>query len=245
MICICPYTYETTVTYADIGPDLRLSQRGLLRMMQEAAAIDSQNRGYGLLNTEETGLCWILAGWRLEQLEKPLWNTPVSVTTWPRTMEGFFSDRDFTVRAGGQLVARGTSHWLLVSVSAGRIARITEEVRAAYELGGEAVFNTPVPSNGKSAPEARVTFSTVVGRRDIDTNHHVNNIHYWDYALEALPEEVARDLPSTVEIVFRKQILLGTAIRCLYSASEDGKHQVEIQSGEGDQVVHHAFIWLY
>ncbi len=245
VICIIPYTYETTVTYSDIGPDLRLCHRGLLRVMQEAAAIDSQNHGYGLLNTEETGLCWILAGWRLEQLERPVWNTPLSVQTWPRTMEGFFSDRDFALYAEGRLAARGTSHWLLVNVSTGRIARITDQVRGAYELGERAMFDTPIPSNSKSALDARETFSTVVTRRDIDTNHHVNNIHYLDYALEALPEEALRDLPPTVEIIFRKQILLGASIRCLTSVTEDGKYQVEIQSGQGKDTIHHAFVWFY
>lgn len=245
MIPIIPYTYETTVIYPDIGPDLRLCPRGLLRMMQEAAAIDSQNHGYGLLNTDETGLCWILAGWRLEQLERPFWNTPVSVQTWPRSMEGFFSDRDFALYAEGRLAARGTSHWMLVNVSTGRIARITDQVRGAYQLGEQAMFDTPVPSNGKSAPDARETYSTVIGRRDIDTNGHVNNTHYLDYALEALPEQVLRDLPPSVEIIFRRQILLGTQIRCLYSKTEEGAHQIEIQSGQGKDTVHHAFVWFY
>ena len=85
----------------------------------------------------------------------------------------------------------------------------------------------------------------MAGRRDIDTNHHVNNIHYLDYALEALPEEVLAHLPSTLEVSYRRQILLGTPIRCLYSLTGDGRHQVEIQSGEGDKLVRHAFIWLY
>ena len=84
-----------------------------------------------------------------------------------------------------------------------------------------------------------------MGRRDIDTNHHVNNLHYLDYAIEALPEEVYQTLPATVEIAFRRQILLGTPIRCLYSLTEDGKHQVEIQSETGGKVTHHAFVWFY
>ena len=84
-----------------------------------------------------------------------------------------------------------------------------------------------------------------MGRRDIDTNRHVNNIHYLDYALEALPQEVFDHLPDTVEVVYRRQILLGAAIRCLYSVTEDGQHQVEIQSGQGDDLVRHAFVWFY
>ena len=45
--------------------------------------------------------------------------------------------------------------------------------------------------------DAREAFSYTVGRRDIDTNHHVNNIHYLDFALEALPQVDAAQVSHT------------------------------------------------
>ena len=132
-----------------------------------------------------------------------------------------------------------------MSARTGKITRVTDEVRAAYEVDTDALFQDAVPNNGKTPEDAPVTFRTVVGRRDIDTNLHVNNIHYLDYAVEALPEEVYHDLPDTVDIVFRRQILLGTPIQCLYSRTEDGKHQVEIRSERDGTVTHHAFAWFY
>ena len=94
-------------------------------------------------------------------------------------------------------------------------------------------------------PAAEEAFSCTIGRRDIDTNHHVNNLHYLDYALEALPQAVFDCLPGTLEIVYRKQILLGTPIRCLYQSTDEGRHQVEIRSGPEEDPVHHAFLWFY
>lgn len=230
-----------------MGLDSRLSFRGALHILQEAAAIASDEVGYGIKDIERTGVHWILSGWRVELVERPAWRAPLTVRTWPRAFDGFLSDRDFLVYSGDTLVARATSKWFLVNVSTGRIARITPEVQSAYldQMDGQSVFDTPIPSNGKSPAEAAATFSSTVGRRDIDTNHHVNNIHYLDYAMEALPEEVFRRLPATLEIVFRRQLLLDSPFRCLYSMTEDGKHQVEIQSGEELRPVHNAFVWFY
>lgn len=240
------FTYETAVTYPDLGMDRRLDHRGLLRAMQEAAALASDERGYGLKDIPRTGLFWILSAWRVELTERLNWREPFTVQTWPRSMDGVFSEREFLAWHGDRQIARGTSRWILLNAGNGRVARITGAVRAAYELDGRAVFDTPIPNNGRSAGASGTSaFSTTVGRRDIDTNHHVNNIHYLDYALEALPEEVFRNLPSTVEVIFRRQILLGTPIRCIYSRTEDGRHQVEIQSGQEDRLVHHAFVWFY
>jgi len=233
------------VTYSDIGPDQRLSFPGILRMLQEAAALASDQCGYGLKDTDRNGVCWLLTGWRVEFLDRPGWTAPIRVETWPRTFDGFLSDRDFLVWSGDTLAAKGTSRWFLVSTTTWRITRITDEIRAAYSIDTASVFDAPPPSNGRTPDDAAVTFTPVAGRRDIDTNRHVNNIHYLDYALEALPEEVFQNLPANVEIAYRKQILHGTAIRCLYCLTEDGKHQVEIRSGEGKETVHHAYLWFY
>jgi len=243
------YVYRTGVAYSDVGPDGLLSQGGILRILQEAAAVASDDVGYGLKDIPRTGVHWILSGWRLELNQRPGWRAELEVETWPRTMEGFLSDRDFLAWevAGGErrLAARGTSRWLLVDARTGKIVRVTDRVREAYDLDQETLFRTPIPNNGKTPDDAPVTFRTAVGRRDIDTNLHVNNIHYLDYAVEALPEEVYHDLPDTVDIVFRRQILLGTPIQCLYARTEDGRHQVEIRSERNGTVTHHAFVWFY
>lgn len=233
--------------YPDLGPDRLLSHRGMLRILQEAASVASDERGFGMKDVPGNGVFWILAGWRLELDERIPWRTRLTVETWPRSMDGFLSDRDFLVRCGGKQVARATSRWLLVSTATGRAARVTDRVREAYapDFDSRVLFDTPIPNNGRTPPGTPAAFSTTAGRRDIDTNHHVNNIHYLDYALEALPEEVAFQLPRTVEVVFRRQILLGTPIRCLYSLTEDGRHQVEIQSGGEEKPVRHAFLWFY
>ena len=237
-------TYQFDVAYPDLGPDQLLSHRGMLRILQEAAAIASDEVGYGIKDIERNGVFWILSGWRLELLERCPWRETITVETWPRTMDGFISDRDFLAYRGKTLAARATSHWLLVNAATGRAARVTDAVRAAYDTDSRTLFDTPIPGNGKSPAGARMTFSTTAGRRDIDTNRHVNNICYLDYALEALPEAVYQNLPRTVEITFRRQILPGTPIRCLYAQLEDGRHQVEIQSGE-EKTTCHAFAWFY
>jgi len=242
---ISRFTYHTNISYSDVGPDHYLSYTGLLRLLQEAAAAASDICGYGIKDIPTKGVHWILTGWRAELLSRPQWNSPVRVETWPRAFDGFASDRDFLVWSGDTLIARATSRWFLISAQTGRITRVTEEIASAYPVEDLALFDRPIPSNGKPLPQAQVTFSTVVGRRDIDTNNHVNNLHYFAYALEALPQCVYENLPGTLEIIYRKQILLGTAIQCLYAVTEDGKHQVEIRSEADGKTIHHAYIWLY
>ena len=239
------FTYETNISYADVGPDQCLSYTGLLRLLQETAAAASDICGYGIKDIPTKHVHWILTGWRVELLQRPQWNAPIRIETWPRPFDGFASDRDFLAWSGDALIARGTSRWFLISTLTGRITRVTDTISTAYPVEDVTLFDQPIAYNGKPLPNAEATFSTVVGRRDIDTNSHVNNLHYLAYALEALPQAVYDALPGTLEITYRKQILLGTPIQCLYGVTEDGKHQVEIRSETGGKVTHHAYIWFY
>lgn len=224
---------------------MHLSYRGVLRILQETAARDSDDRGYGLKDIPTTGVFWILAGWRVELLERPAWRAPIQAETWARSVEGFTSERDLLVRSRDALVARATSRWLLINTDTGHITRAAPELVEAFSVDPAALFQEPLPGNGRPLADASATYSTVIGQRDVDTNHHLNNIRYLDLAMEALPQHVAEHLPGTLEIVYRRQILPGTAIDCLYGVTADGKHQVELRSEAKGRAVHHAYIWFY
>lgn len=245
MIVISYFTYETIVTYPHVGPDGRLSHAGLLSVLQEAAALASHERGFSFKTIERTGVCWVLMGWKLEMTERPEWNTPITVHTWPRSVDGFMSERDFEVFSDGKVIAHATSRWFLLSAATKRITRVTDAVRSAYDINERRLFDEDIPSNGTPDHCAKTTYTHIVSRLDIDTYNHVNNLRYLDFALEALPDELYAAPPATVEIVYRKQILPGTEIRCLYSVTEDGKHQIEVRSGEENNAIHHAYIWFY
>ena len=245
MIAISHFTYDTIVTYADVAVDGKLSYPGMLRILQEAAACASAECGYGFKDIPRNGVCWVLTGWRLTLSERVDWNDHLTVHTWPRSVDGFLSDRDFEIFCNDKVIGKGSSRWFLISPKTGRITRVTDAVRNAYTINDRRMFDADIPSNGTPDPNAVVTYTHTVERRDLDTYLHVNNLRYLDFALESLPKAVYDALPQTVDIVYRKQILPDTEIRCLYSFTEDGRHQVEIRSGSDDSPTHHAYIWFY
>lgn len=226
------YAFETRVSYDDIDADLSLSVKGVLNMLQEAAIIHADKIGYSMRNVHETGVAWILVQWRVRLLSKAYWDQNVTVRTWPRTMERAKSERDFEiVSEDGNVVAIGESVWVLVSTTTGRIVRITPEIASAYDLTERRVFSDVFLEPDEEVGTEK--YCGTVMKRDIDTNGHVNNRVYLEYACEALPDDFDMATVKEVYIHYRRQLLSGQRFRCCYKYI-DCAHVIDILCIDSD-----------
>lgn len=236
-----PFHLPARVFYGSIDKNLNLSLTGAMRLMQEAAVVHSSQSGYSVADVERTRVVWMLVQWRVRLTGSARWNDPLDVVTWPRTMEKVTSDRCFRILdSHGTEVAAGESNWLLVNADTGRVMRIPEEVASAYELIPDGVFDTPMEKLSKDVGEE--TYSCRVQRRDIDTNNHVNNLVYLDYAREALPENVDIDSYREVVVRYHRQLLLGDPVHCYYTPVPNG-HEVQI-CGDDPKHLHCTVLFL-
>ena len=107
----------------------------------------------------------------------------------------------------GNLILKGTSEWVLIDAKKQRVSKITEEMANEYGMVSKSAFDEQI--NGKiSVPDSmRKIYEYKATRRDIDANHHVNNVNYLELAYDAFPEEVDIDFKN-FEIYYKKQIKL-------------------------------------
>ena len=237
------YEYHTRVQYSDLGEDGLLSATGMLRLMQEAACEDSAGRGISPYIMDSDGFGWVLCGWKLKISRRPVWGTALTVRTWPRAMAVHTSDRDFQMLDDrGEVLMAATSRWLLLNTVTGRVDRLTPAISDRYELWDHRALEEELPTGGRSGSDAVCAFAYTVLHRDIDTLHHMNNLHYLELAREALPPEAQGQDFANIEILYKRQIKLGERVRFLYSCPE-GRHFVEIQDEEGKRT--HALLWFY
>ena len=209
------YRNHVRVTYGEVDGALRLTHRGAMSIMQEAAIVHSSQSGYAMEDVDRTHVIWMVVRWRVRLTGRAVWNDALTVETWPRSMGRLTSVRNFRLLdAQDNPVAVGESEWLLVSTDTGRVARITPEIAAAYALVEQDVFDSPAPplEPGEGEEVCRLP----VRRSDIDTNHHVNNLVYLDYAWEALPEDLWKTGVAEISVTYRRQFLLGDTVECRY-----------------------------
>jgi len=239
------FTYEYKIRYTDVGSDNKLTLKALVETLQEAAIGHSERAGYGVNDIEKTHLAWLLLNWKVQIMSYPNSNETITIKTWPRVFDKLYSYRDFEVYdKNNNLIAIASSKWFAIDTKTKKIIKLTPEITSAYgEDINKSVFDKPFKDKITVPENLKLNFNYTIQRRDIDTNGHVNNLHYIDYALETLDEDIYNNNSfDNLEIVYKKEIKLKEGINCYYSF-EDNKHIVTIKS-EDDSIIH-AIIKLY
>ena len=238
------YEYKTRVQFCDIDEKNRLSPKGLIRILGEAAGIHSETVGYGLNNVSQTHLTWMILNWKIEFFLSPSWNSELIVKTWARAFSKISSNRDFNVYdSNNNLVARASSKWILVDSEKHTLARITNEISEAFGKNDVAVFDTEVNDKLQEPQNSNFVYDYQIKNRDIDTNHHVNNLYYLDFAYDSLPKELWDKDFNNIEIIYKKQIKLDDTIKCFYAYNENTNQHIVTIKSEDLSIVHSNIIF--
>ena len=235
---------KVKVRCLDIGKNNKLTTRGFMEYLQEVAGMHSDLVGYGLNDIPKTNLTWLILNWKIQIFSYPNFNTTLTIKTWARIIAKTHSYRDFEVYDDdNNLIAIATSKWVLVNSETKTICRISDEIKNAYSFIDKSVFKTSMDEKIKPPADSTFVYDYTVQRRDIDTNRHVNNLYYLDFAYESLPEKVYNSFNcNTTEIIYKKEIKYKEKIACYYSFI-DNKHVVTIKNVSSDIV--HAIITMY
>lgn len=238
------YSEKIKLKYDDISKSNSLNIKSLIKYFGDIAGAHSSICGYGLNDIPNTHITWLLLDWKVKMFSHPPYGEELTINTWPRVIQKFYSYRDFEVfDRKNNLVAIASSKWIMINTETKRIEKITDTVVNAYGVEQKSVFEEPLDEKPKIPNNLELDFTYSIQRRDIDINDHVNNLHYIDYALETLPEDVYNTNEfNNIEIHYKKEIKYGETINCYYSF-ENSKHIVTIKSN--DDSILHAIIKLY
>jgi acyl-ACP thioesterase len=188
----------------------------LQRWLQNAAAQHAEALGVGIQALQHQGLTWILSRISLSIIRAPVCGKTVRLLTWPSGVRGkLVAERQFYLETlDGEPLLKGSSEWLCVNLTTGRLAPLPEAVKA---LASPTTHTFRLCQNKLPTPAADKTplhtLDLQVRRQQIDANRHVNNVHYSEWAHETLPETFYfNQQPIAFDIEFKAAAKLGDAI---------------------------------
>lgn len=185
----------------------------LMRYFEEMALMQSHAEGVGLDYYQKHDVAWVLHQFDIQIQRLPRFSEVVTLRTQPVSTYKFMGFRKYWVLDSNNkpLITADTS-WLFINPKTRRPMRVNEDMKQAYGHAGAEEFK-PDMADVPCLERVDLSKSFPVRFSDIDVNNHVNNTHYVEWALEALPPEVRdQGILRNIRIAFKKETAYGEMI---------------------------------
>jgi acyl-ACP thioesterase len=206
---------EFPIRYHELDCNGLLRPVSLLNCVQDAGGLHSAQLGVSIRDLRQRGLTWVLSRVHLVVERYPHSDDVIRVCTWPSTREGLFSCREFEMRdKHDEIFSRATSSWAVLNLSTRRPVKLQECLPEYPLIDRRAVDDdfATLPQFPDAPDDSFRELPFRVRRSDQDSNRHVNNTVYTDWALEAVPDEVAACHLESLEVSFRAEVLYGDSV---------------------------------
>lgn len=225
--------YETDVhiSYFQVDAKGKMTLAALLAMLQEMAILHSAQLGFTVEYLQEKQRGWVLLNWHLLLKRMPEQGETIHVETWSDKCRRLQAERSFRIvdQAGTEILL-GKSRWIYMDLEKRHPDMIPEDMISAYLSNQKPAiadehFSLPTVAEGEvpfSVMEVKVT------RRDVDTNGHANNIKYFEWVMDDVPDVIYDGMQLTEIMAFyRKECYRGDVVRVeTYIRQQEGGKEV-------------------
>ncbi|MCR4589663.1 MAG: acyl-[acyl-carrier-protein] thioesterase [Lachnospiraceae bacterium] len=222
------YSFDTRIRYSECGVNKKLTLPALVNYFQDCSTFQSAETAGSWEALMEKDLVWMILFWEIEVSRYPAMYEEIKIGTIPYSIKGLFGNRNFFMEdAGGNMISKANSIWVLIDLKTQLPVRVPREVAAAYPAGEKLdMMYTGRKIIFPETGENRTAGELIARQRDLDINRHVNNEQYIRFATDALEEAGFGDRthPERLRVEYRKQAFKGDMIYPLINdRTEDGK----------------------
>lgn len=243
------YTQEQTITYYQVDQKGRLSPAALLAALQNVAIAHADALGYTLEEVEKRQCGWVVIHWHIAIVRMPKHLEQMRLETWCSKCRGMQAERCYHVYdENGEILAKAMSRWVYMDFVKRKPTTVPQEMIEAYgnkqppAIEGEK-FDMPRQKEGDVVGSQ----DFVVTRRDTDTNRHVNNVKYLEWALDDVPDEIYDYMTlRDIRMLYRKECRRGESVhtQTIVQSHPMGKQSItRIEHAAGDVLAEAVLIW--
>ncbi len=244
-----PYAHlirEYPVMIHSLGPDGKLTVGAAFDMLQDIAGLHAAELGVGMPQLNSLGITWVLSRMIVNFEKYPDASDTIRLTTWPSGLQRLFALRQFEFISAktGERFGTASSFWLMLKTD--NLRPVVPSSVASCEHWITATDDIPVffREAGKIPAEAGGhPLKVTIGQSMIDSNRHVNNTHYAQFAQDWLAASTGAPV-----CIRRIQVNFNLALRLFedveISGEADGDtFRVTGFNGEGRNVFTASGLW--
>lgn len=210
----------------------------ILMLLEEAAADHCLSIGHSLYDLLEQGIGWVLLSGRMMMERYPEYKEKITIRTWLSEIRTFRGIRENIIfDEQNNIIGKAKGYWLFFDIKRRKPARIFKDILNKWTVNPkESIAFEDI----KIDPVDSATYKNeiLVHRYDMDSNEHVNNLRYLQWALESIPDQILDQCYlHTIDGQFIGEAQYGHTIESLTEPTDQDKTFIHtIKDLENDQV---------
>ncbi|MEX0686254.1 MAG: acyl-ACP thioesterase domain-containing protein [Balneolales bacterium] len=163
----------------------------MLKLLQETAADHCLAIQYSLYDLLKQNIGWVLLSGYMQIARYPKYKETITIRTWLSEYKTYRGIRENVIfDEKGNIIGRGKGLWLFYDIEKRRPARIFDDIQKKWGVNPEESIRHDIRSKIIPLDDAAEIIEFIVRRFDMDTNKHVNNLRYLQWAMESVPEYI-------------------------------------------------------
>lgn len=211
-----------TVPYFMVNTREEIHLSSLMEILIMASEHQTEALGVGEDKTHAHGVGWVITQYHMTFTRLPKVGDKLELRTAASSRNRFFCYREFWVLDDqGTELAHVTATFVMMSFSTRKMVPIIDELVAPFHTKEEKTV-LKFPRINKMDYTGALMKPYRVRYQDIDSNHHVNNVHYFDWMIDTLPLDfVLHHALTQVDIRYEREIQYGDTAESLYLADPE------------------------
>jgi medium-chain acyl-[acyl-carrier-protein] hydrolase len=242
------YSRNYLIHYYEINKKKKLTIPTLLHYFEDIAILNSEANGFSLDYYDETNTGFMLIKWDITVRSWPKFNELITLNTQPTSFKRFLANRNYNIVAqDGEKIIEAKSVWLFADIKTRRPVRVPNEILTGFNIAPEAEKLFEILDDLQAVQSGAYTLKIKTQTFDIDTNDHVNNVRYVEWALVSLPPEHLQNYSAQRIIVnYKKELHLDEEAEVISDVIEDEGKIISVHSifSDGKEICHLKFEWV-
>lgn len=189
----------------------------VLDLFQKAAGNHAERLGVGFEAMLAKNLLWVVTQIKYQVLSAPKPAQALTVTTWPLPPTRLGFDREYLIcDEAGEVLIKGTSKWMQIDAAERKLVP-GSNVYPLTEYCTNKNFEEKI-RRIRDFEASSAVCRIIPDKSTIDSNNHVNNAEYADFAYTALKD--FGGVIGSFQIDFLHEVMLGQPLDVGYAASE-------------------------
>ena len=231
---------EYEVHYYEVNYKLECKISSIINYFCDIGTVQSESLGVGIDYLTERRLAWVFYRYDINVKRYPKFGEKVKVVTEAKSFKKFYASRAYEIYdENNKKIVDGEGIFLLINIDKRRAIRIPDDQYVAYGVDLNEKSDIKIEKLEKLQESTNKEFFKV-RYGDIDSNMHVNNVKYVEWAVESLPLEIILNYElKDLSVVFEKECKYGAEIIASYELREDNDELIilhKIENHEGTEL---------